>query len=154
MLSEKFSVRLSIPDDDLRMNFFAHCLSIIKQRLSSIFSKFLSFDTLPPSFCAIIWQGITQCFSNATFYYIVVLSSLQEKDHSSSPLPTPVLVENQITSLAEAAANLAKDLPFFDAKPLNLKKPINREIMVRKTFFFCMYLPFPHQSCFWDLIFH
>lgn len=53
----------------------------------------------------------------------------EEKDHASSPLPTPVLVENQITSLADAAANLAKDLPFFDAKPLNMKKQINREIM-------------------------
>ena len=53
----------------------------------------------------------------------------EEINHSSSPIPTPVLVESQITSIADAATNLAKDLPFFDAKPLNMKKQINREIM-------------------------
>lgn len=53
----------------------------------------------------------------------------EENNHSSSPIPTPVLVESQIVSIAEAAANLAKDLPFFEAKPLNMKKQINKEIM-------------------------
>ncbi|XP_067686825.1 titin homolog isoform X1 [Haliotis asinina] len=53
---------------------------------------------------------------------------MQTSQHSSSPLPTPVLVESQIQSIAEAAAQLSKELPPFDAKELNMKKQINREI--------------------------
>ncbi|KAK3579273.1 hypothetical protein CHS0354_033351 [Potamilus streckersoni] len=49
---------------------------------------------------------------------------------SSSPLPTPVLLETQIHALAEAAARLAKTLPSFEAKKMNMKKPISREIQM------------------------
>ncbi|XP_029646848.1 inner centromere protein A isoform X2 [Octopus sinensis] len=53
------------------------------------------------------------------------------KQHSSSsPLPTPVLVESQIIAIAEAAARVAKDSPGFEPKELNLKKQINREIQM------------------------
>ncbi|XP_069121922.1 NGFI-A-binding protein homolog [Argopecten irradians] len=48
---------------------------------------------------------------------------------STSPVPTPVLVESQINSIAEAAAKLAQELPMFETKRLNMKKLINREIM-------------------------
>ncbi|XP_064595424.1 uncharacterized protein LOC135462023 isoform X2 [Liolophura sinensis] len=47
---------------------------------------------------------------------------------STSPVPTPVLVESQIQAIADAAERLAKDLPSFEPKGLNLKKSINREI--------------------------
>lgn len=49
---------------------------------------------------------------------------------STSPVPTPVLVESQIQAIADAAERLAKDLPSFEPKGLNLKKSINREIQV------------------------
>lgn len=53
------------------------------------------------------------------------------KQHSSSsPLPTPVLVESQIIAIAEAAARVAKESPGFEPKELNLKKQINREIQI------------------------
>ncbi|XP_052829809.1 NGFI-A-binding protein homolog isoform X8 [Octopus bimaculoides] len=56
------------------------------------------------------------------------------KQHSSSsPLPTPVLVESQIIAIAEAAARVAKDSPGFEPKELNLKKQINREIQMVMT---------------------
>ncbi|XP_055995872.1 NGFI-A-binding protein 1-like isoform X2 [Ostrea edulis] len=48
---------------------------------------------------------------------------------STSPTPTPILVESQINAIAQAAARLAKELPPFDMKKLNMKKPINKEIM-------------------------
>ncbi|XP_021345131.1 NGFI-A-binding protein 1-like isoform X4 [Mizuhopecten yessoensis] len=52
-----------------------------------------------------------------------------ELSTSTSPVPTPVLVESQINSIAEAAAKLAQELPLFETKRLNMKKLINREIM-------------------------
>ena len=55
------------------------------------------------------------------------LSSMRS---STSPTPTPILVDNQISAIAQAAARLAKELPPFEMKKLNIKKPINKEIMV------------------------
>ncbi|KAK3106615.1 hypothetical protein FSP39_023686 [Pinctada imbricata] len=52
-----------------------------------------------------------------------------EKKTSSPPLSTPMLADSQISAIAEAASKLAKELPPFDAKRLNMKKPINVEIM-------------------------
>nr|XP_022341132.1 NGFI-A-binding protein 1-like isoform X3 [Crassostrea virginica] len=54
------------------------------------------------------------------------LSSMRS---STSPTPTPILVDNQISAIAQAAARLAKELPPFEMKKLNMKKPINKEIM-------------------------
>lgn len=42
----------------------------------------------------------------------------------------PVLIESQIKAIAMAASSLAKQLPYFEPKDLNAKKPINREIQV------------------------
>ncbi|XP_071155368.1 NGFI-A-binding protein 1-like isoform X3 [Mytilus edulis] len=53
----------------------------------------------------------------------------EENSHSQSPIPTPVLVESQINAIAEAATNIAKAIPYFEAKPLNMKKQINKDIM-------------------------
>ncbi|XP_061181417.1 NGFI-A-binding protein 1-like isoform X2 [Saccostrea echinata] len=53
----------------------------------------------------------------------------QQMRSSTSPTPTPILVESQINAIAQAAARLAKELPPFDMKKLNMKKPINKEIM-------------------------
>ncbi|KAL5010574.1 hypothetical protein ScPMuIL_012879 [Solemya velum] len=51
------------------------------------------------------------------------------KRHSSSPIPTPVLVESQINSIAQAAARIAKALPkLIEPKALSQKKQINREL--------------------------
>jgi hypothetical protein len=55
---------------------------------------------------------------------------MRDNLHSSSPVPTPVLVESQINSIAQAAAQLAKELPPFEAKGLNLKRPLDRDIHV------------------------
>ena len=45
----------------------------------------------------------------------------------------PVLLESQIQAIAMAAGNRAKQLPYFQPKDLNSKKPINREIQVRRA---------------------
>lgn len=59
-----------------------------------------------------------------------ITTDKQSVRSSTSPTPTPILVESQINAIAQAAARLAKELPPFDMKKLNMKKPINKEIMV------------------------
>ncbi|XP_025077946.1 NGFI-A-binding protein 1-like isoform X5 [Pomacea canaliculata] len=51
-----------------------------------------------------------------------------KEDRGSSPMLQPVLIESQIKAIAMAASSLAKQLPYFEPKDLNAKKPINREI--------------------------
>ncbi|KAL3837141.1 hypothetical protein ACJMK2_022519 [Sinanodonta woodiana] len=69
--------------------------------------------------------------SSGSINSIPQLSQLEkEPSASSSPIPTPVLLETQINALAEAAARLAKTLPSFEAKKMNMKKPISREIQM------------------------
>ncbi|XP_076437184.1 NAB transcription cofactor mab-10-like isoform X2 [Babylonia areolata] len=51
-----------------------------------------------------------------------------KEEGSSSPLLQPLLMEAQVQAIAMAAANIAKQLPFFQPKDLNSKKPVNREI--------------------------
>lgn len=59
-----------------------------------------------------------------------ITTDKQSVRSSTSPTPTPILVESQINAIAQAAARLSKELPPFDMKKLNMKKPINKEIMV------------------------
>ncbi|XP_052701197.1 NGFI-A-binding protein homolog isoform X2 [Crassostrea angulata] len=59
-----------------------------------------------------------------------ITTDKQSVRSSTSPTPTPILAESQINAIAQAAARLAKELPPFDMKKLNMKKPINKEIMV------------------------
>lgn len=51
-----------------------------------------------------------------------------KEDRSGSPTIQPVLLENQVQAIAMAANNLSKQLPYFEPKDLNSKKPVNREI--------------------------
>ncbi|XP_033732179.1 NGFI-A-binding protein homolog [Pecten maximus] len=68
-------------------------------------------------------------FKVETFPMTTTSEGAPEISASTSPVPTPVLVESQINSIAEAAAKLAQELPMFETKRLNMKKLINREIM-------------------------
>ncbi|XP_060077819.1 NGFI-A-binding protein 1-like [Ylistrum balloti] len=68
-------------------------------------------------------------FKSESFSVPMTSEGTPELSSSTSPVPTPVLVESQINSIAEAAAKLAQELPMFETKRLNMKKLINREIM-------------------------
>lgn len=63
-------------------------------------------------------------------FCVFLQTDKQSVRSSTSPTPTPILAESQINAIAQAAARLAKELPPFDMKKLNMKKPINKEIMV------------------------
>ncbi|XP_045208072.2 NGFI-A-binding protein homolog isoform X2 [Mercenaria mercenaria] len=52
----------------------------------------------------------------------------QVKKQGLSPSPAPYLGEDQISEIANCAAKLVKGLPLFEAKPLNTKKEINKQI--------------------------
>lgn len=52
----------------------------------------------------------------------------QVKKQGLSPSQTPYLGEEQINEIANSAAKLVKSLPHFEAKPLNTKKEINKQI--------------------------
>ncbi|KAL4228741.1 negative regulation of transcription [Mactra antiquata] len=57
-----------------------------------------------------------------------MLSTSSIKKQVQSPAQAPYLAEDQINEIANCAAKLSKGLPPFEAKPLNIKKEINKQI--------------------------
>ena len=53
-----------------------------------------------------------------------------KKQGLSQAQAVPYLGEDQISEIASCAAKLVKSLPMFEAKPLNTKKEINKQIFV------------------------
>lgn len=84
---------------------------------------------------------ISQVFTYQMFQAITFEREALPHDTSPGPCPagqspasplqlTPVLVETQISRLAEAAEALVKTLPQFEPKPHNTKKKICRDLEV------------------------
>ncbi|XP_041371937.1 NGFI-A-binding protein 1-like isoform X2 [Gigantopelta aegis] len=67
-------------------------------------------------------------FSQGVCGYSLAATSQHSPSPVSGVMCTPVLVESQINAIAVAAEKLAKELPPFEPKELNMKKQINRDI--------------------------